>query len=247
MSTVMKKKVITSILIVVVYTIVTFASDTNSKPLDAEILDAACNHFLQYNQAYLTHTHKPLIILFSACAGMGKTTIAAELQKRLQLIKFDAWEARIFLRDRQYFDRNAPDEEKITRFVACFTYFLKQVKTMNNKAILFDESIDRQEPHPPLYDRIAKIAQEHDYPIFLIKIQVPKDIAFQRLQKREQHDKHTLAHLMERFESYYQAYSDFPGDRVDFILENEEEHQEKKDDILKIELINTLKDRIAYE
>lgn len=176
---------------------------------------------IKKNEEYTQHKKKPHLILLSGCAGMGKSTVANGLQKQTGMLMFDAYGSREVMRDNKYFHVSMHPKEKVAKFLACFTFFIDKVKKeLPNNAIIFDESIDRKDP--PLYTLVAEIAKQHQLPIFLIRLEVPKQIAFSRLMNREKNSEENIEHFKEHFDEYYRVYEGFkPLQKFDHYLSNE--------------------------
>lgn len=193
--------------------------------LDKSILQGICYYNIDQNSAYIEVERKPLIVLFSGCAGMGKSTLAQEMQQTHKMMLFDAYENRVQLKEKyNAFHVDLPVEEKVNKFLSCFNYFLIEVKkSISNKAIIFDESIDRKEP--PLYEKIAYIAQSRAFPLCVIRLEVPRALAFKRLMDRECNNDESKKHFEQHFNAYYDVYESFDTSRVHYFVTNDTESQ----------------------
>lgn len=200
--------------------------------LNPAVLEAVTAHHLDQDKEYLDVHRAPLLILFSGCAGMGKTTTAQTIQRIHKTLCFDAFDTRVVLRNKyQLFHENLPAEERVSKMLACFGHFLAKVKeTIPNKAVIFDESIDRQEPKPALFERMQAIAQSHAFPLFVIRLQVPREIVCKRLMRREEQSAHNTEHFKARFDMYYDLYEAFDTSRVHYFLDNSAESEKSLSD-----------------
>lgn len=194
--------------------------------LDMSVLQKICNYNIDQNSVYIAVERKPLLVLFSGCAGMGKSTLAQEMQQTHKMMLFDAYENRVQLKEKyNVFHGGLPVEEKVNKFLSCFNYFLLEVqKSIPNKAIIFDESIDRKEP--PLYEKIAYIAQSRAFPLCVVRLEVPRAIAFKRLMDREHNNDENKKHFEQHFNAYYDVYESFDTSRVHYFVTNDTESKQ---------------------
>lgn len=217
--TVVKKLVILSFILCPFFS---FGMETESMGayVDPSLLDKLYEYTMQQNQQYCETAHQPLLIMISGCAGMGKTTLAKLLQERLQLLRFNGDDTRIFLKEQGYFDVRMPIETKLGRVLTGFSDFMKKVnEDVPNKSIIFDESIDRE--YPAAYDLVSQIVEGYQCPKFVVRLEVAEEAAFARILEREQNNFTNRTHFEQHFKEYYRSYEKFNPDYVDFSLNNE--------------------------
>ena len=176
-------------------------------------LYAESNQFLPVFEEHVTSlhhlevAHPPSAIAFSATPGMGKTTIANELEKRLQGVRLSSDTARKLLR-KHGINPNAIDPTtKQTAFIAYMAYFLQEhVKRSVNHLIIFDMSVDRQ------YSLLAA----HSKNLFVIRLVVPRPVVEERIRKREDTPDAYLKHM----DKWFSDYDAFDEKRVNFFFDN---------------------------
>ncbi len=201
-----------------------FATLPPESLLNTSLLNTVYDYTLQANEGYVDVPHAPLIIMFSGSAGMGKTTAAKKLQKELNILRFNGDDTRNFLKTKNSFHVSQPPEVKMGKILNCFSHFVANVhEKLPNHAIIFDESIDRQKP--PVYDIVSKIAEQYEYPQFVIRLKVAKKVAFDRIMRREQNIPENTEHYKKNFDAYYQVYEDFDTNVVNYFLESKDSEE----------------------
>ncbi len=211
--------------------------------VDHSVLELVHKYNIEKNKEYTQKINQPQLILLSGCAGMGKSTVANGLQKQTGMLLFDAYGSREVMRENNCFHVSMTAKKKVAKFLTCFTFFIDKVKEeLFNNAIIFDESIDRKEP--PLYTLVSEIAKQHQLPIFLIRLNVPKQIAFKRLMEREKDSKENVEHFEKHFDGYYKVYEEFGLEKsFDYVQNNASDDSKKCVDT---ELVDKVKKRIEF-
>jgi protein-tyrosine phosphatase/predicted kinase len=121
----------------------------------------------------LQHKERPnpkCLILFSGTPGMGKTTIAKELEERFQAIRLSTDEARDFLRK-----NNLPLSLADSYIEWCLQ---KVAEELPNHLIILDRSVDRT------YETYRQFASLYGYETFLIRMDVERSIVEERIEHR---------------------------------------------------------------
>ena len=219
----MKNQIILSILICSSFVFQSFGMEPES--VDPAMLRRVYDYTLEENKEQINAERNPLIIMLSGCAGMGKTAVAKWLQKKLNLLRFNGDDTRVFLRYKcDYFHPSLPAKTKVGRVLSCFSDFVTKIKEKPNKAVIFDESIDRA--NPPIFNMVSKIAKQLNFPTFVIRLLVSKSVALARILAREHNlsdERHREArkHFDKHFDTYYGLYETFDSKNVDISLDNE--------------------------
>jgi predicted kinase len=170
-------------------------------PLEATYEAVFAEHVLMLN--HLEVPHSPKVITFSATPGMGKTVIAKKLETALQAIRLSSDDARKLLR-----------KHNETDLSAYLGYVVQELnKRSPNHLIILDMSIDRE------YNNLETIAAKEGYKLFIIRLNVPRQIAEERIKSREPNPEAYLKHM----DKWYQDYLAFPQSKANFILDNSQE------------------------
>jgi len=173
----------------------------------------------------LDKTNPPLMLLFSATPGMGKTTIATKIAAALSALKITVDDARRLLiqhaipmqGQRRYQDLSI--EEKIACIVEYLDQFIKEIRKISgNRFIIIDDTINQW------YGQIQRIADKHAMPTFLIRLVVSKATACERIREREANPQEYLASM----DHWYQLYENFNAGPFDYLFCNEHKFDEKQ-------------------
>jgi predicted kinase len=180
-------------------------------PLDNVIQE----HKLQLHN--LDKIHKPLLILFSATPGMGKTTIAKQLEDEFSAIRITLDEGRILMKKYNLYPITGTEQDKIDCIMNYANMLLRSLqKTSKNQFIILDASVDR------MYSKISAIAAEHQFPTFLIQVKTSKKTAIRRIKAREKNPEGYLANI----DRWYKDYLAFDSKYIDYSIENDVDGKE---------------------
>jgi predicted kinase len=162
----------------------------------------------------LDKVNPPLMLLFSATPGMGKTTIATKIQDALGAVKITVDDGRKLLikhaipikGDIPYLSLSI--EEKIAYIVEYLDQLINEIGRISaNKFIIIDDSVNQW------YDQIKSIADKHAMPTFLIRLTVSKATAIERIKQRERHPQGYLD-AMDRWFHFYEKLDEHLFDYV---------------------------------
>ena len=145
---------------------------------------------------------KKLMIVFSGTPGMGKTTIATQLEEKFQAIRISSDNVRAIMIEN--------GSRNWTWLEDYLLWSLKQVALHSpNKLIILDRSIDR--PYPTY----IQFAKTFGYELFLIRIQVDKGLLKKRIKERgttHSSAKTLLKQLNHRWTEYKLSEDNYPAD-----------------------------------
>ena len=145
--------------------------------------------------------HAPFIITFSATPGMGKTTVAKQLESELFALRISSDTARALLTK-----HSLKPSETLRDYLQ---YMLKQLEqTSPNHLIILDMSVDRE------YKLIADAAQKQNIPLFVIRLDVTKEEAASRILKSKPKPDAYLKHL----DKWFKDYQAFNPSNISFTL-----------------------------
>jgi len=160
----------------------------------------------------LNKTNPPLLILFSATAGMGKTTIATMLENKLSGIRITLDQVRLLMKKHTIYPITGTEQDKISYVMYYFdTLLFTLQKNSNNQLIILDDTVDR------MYQEIVTVASHYQYPTFLIRIKVSKETAIRRIKSRESDPAEYLSNI----DRFYKDYLLFNQKYVDYSIDNE--------------------------
>jgi len=126
-------------------------------------------------EKYKNFDQPKLVICFSGIPGSGKTTLAAELEKKLKAIRVSNDDIRSVIESDAVTNRDQREDLK-EKFL---DWFFVEVKKWPNGTILLDSGIDR---------RYLELKQRfNDYKFFVISIEISKELAIERLKARQGH------------------------------------------------------------
>lgn len=166
----------------------------------------------------LDKVNPPLMILFSATPGMGKTTLATNIQNVFDAVKITVDDARKLLvkhaipvrGDSTY--KSLPIEEKIECIVNYLDQLIQEIrKTSKNQFFIIDDSVNQW------HDKIQRIADKNGMQTFLIRLDVSKAKAIERIKQREQDPQGYL----DAMDTWYYFYQQFDAHLVDYVFCNE--------------------------
>lgn len=156
---------------------------------------------------HLEISNPKVLILFSGTPGMGKSTVAKELEQRFSAVRISSDEGRNHLSNNGL-SRGLSDEY--------MKWFLEKVVSQTpNQCFILDRSIDR---HFSFYESFAK---KHGFQIFVIRMDVSKEILTKRIIDRKKSVEAYLSHL-HKYMADYDAFNQ--THEVDFVFNNDEEH-----------------------
>lgn len=149
------------------------------------------------NLPYLEEPHDRFLVVFSGTPGMGKTTVAKEIEKRFHGVRICADEVRAIIRE-----LGKSDEEPYFRISVeeYFPWLLRKLdKEYPNHLLILDRSIDRQ------YDTYLPFTQKFSYPVFLIRLNISREVARERIRQRGIE----VEWFLERFDKFWEDYERF--------------------------------------
>ncbi len=149
-------------------------------------------------------------IFFSATPGMGKTMIAKKLELELKAIRVTLDDGRIFLRQNSLYPIFGSDIDTMIYYLNRLLLQLK--KTSKNHLIIIDDTVDS------MYEYMCSIAKKFNSRTFLIKLDVSKKTAIERIKSREVNPKGYLNNI----DHWYDEYLKFDQKYVDYVLDNED-------------------------
>jgi len=118
-----------------------------------------------------------VIICFSGIPGAGKTTIAKKIEKKYQAVKTNNDDVREVMKKLEIKDNCY---QKLIDYQA---WLIPKIAKGKNKIIIIDASIDRK------YKEVFKLSQSLNYKLFIIKIDIPKNLVKERIKKRNKNYK----------------------------------------------------------
>ena len=119
---------------------------------------------------YLNVPHKKLVICFSGFAGSGKTYIAKIIEKEYKAVRIRSDDIRKIVIDMKI--------KEIDDVTYGYIEWLCKNWKFKNKLIILDMGIDRK------YKETFKIFRKKKYKIFIIRLNVSKKTAYERVFER---------------------------------------------------------------
>jgi len=144
-----------------------------------------------------TELEKPqLIIAFSGIPGAGKSRLSKMLEERYHGVRVGNDSIRAILHHQEF---SLSDEEKET-FLQDYNEFFIRNYPFTNKLLILDKSMDRQ------YKRFFPVFDELGLKHFIIRIEIGKEEAIQRILNREEIDPNYLRTNMERWQREFEDF-----------------------------------------
>ncbi|MCB1114108.1 MAG: hypothetical protein KDK62_05065 [Chlamydiia bacterium] len=155
---------------------------------------------------HLDVENPPIMVLFSGTPGMGKSTVAKELESVFKGIRFSTDETRIMFREEGVEFSHLPDYSE---------YVLRRLNAVSpNRFIILDRSTDRS------FDRLEAFMQELETPYFLIRMIVPREIVEERILSRGINPEGNLR-ILDNCWKDYEAFNE--THTFDYLFDNKEE------------------------
>lgn len=149
--------------------------------------------------SYLDESNPKIIVLFSGTPGMGKTEIAKKLEEQLHGIRISSDEVRYIMK------KDKIKDEKLLN-----DYLLWSLKRLSkdtpNHLFIMDRSIDRT------YDHYVNFAKNFGYELFLVRINVDKNVVEERIKQRGANVNTLLYRLNDRWDEYVNSTDKYPAD-----------------------------------
>lgn len=171
------------------------------------ILDKYSEHLKNINI-----NHKKLIICLSGIPASGKTHIAKVLEEKYNAVRVENDEIRRVIK------KIMPDTDRDERqeILQEFLIWLISNYKYKNGLIILDSSIDRK------YDAVREIASENGFGIFVIKVNVSREVAEKRARGRN-NGKEDM-HFTKEIGRWIRENEDFARKgKIDIIVENNDE------------------------
>ncbi len=152
----------------------------------------------------LEKSNSPLIICFSGSPGMGKTTVAKELEQHYSAVVISSDQIRA-LKSSTSLTKESTNESD-------YFYFLMDHLPKKNGMFILDMSIDRT------YKELLPWASKNNIPVFIIQIELSKEEAINRIKQRNRkNDSSSLENIDHTFDDYQKFYKNVG---IDFYLDN---------------------------
>lgn len=166
-----------------------------------------------------------LIVFLSGAFGMGKTTVSKQLENNFQAIRLNGDHMRDLLTSAGI------SKDKIDEY---FLYCMHRLHSLSyNRFYIVDRCYENNEEY------YRYLTDEFGLPTFLIRLEVPKKIAMQRIISRN----FGVNYLLSNFEESYAKYMD-AGQRLyfDYVLDNSQEGILENE-----ELMEKIADRFRFQ
>ena len=189
----------------------TFSSPTSSdeslKPENEVFKKVFQKHVLLLNN--LEKENRPLFILFSGPPGIGKSTLAKVLEKKLSAIRISSDEARSFFKDAE---STSAQNLSYSDDYALYIFNILN-NTSKNHLYIFDMSCDRK------YDFIKYISELYHYPLFVIRLTLPYEEIRQRIIQRETQKDNDPENYLKFLDCWYEDYQKFNEKKCDYFID----------------------------
>lgn len=156
--------------------------------------------------------NSPLIISFSATPGMGKTTLSKILEEKLSAVRISSDEARILFKkngrvlEKEGFVLNARLLEEY------FSYLIYRLQDVSkNYLLILDMNLSAFN-----YKKLIGLTNKFEIPLFLIRLELSKEEAINRISLREMENKESYLKFMDK---WYNDYLDFDILKCDYFLD----------------------------
>jgi predicted kinase len=165
---------------------------------------------------HLQKENSPGIIAFSAVPGMGKTRIAKHLEMRLEAVRLSSDQMRTLLKNHQINPEKRDEATHQRELDHYLQYCLARLDAMHpNKLYVLDMSVDRT------WGQIHALASQKEIPMFLIRVDVHREVVEKRLKEREGPQESAYLKYMD---SWYRDYESLNKHHpADFTFDNNEE------------------------
>lgn len=176
---------------------------------------------------YLDEENPRCLILFSGAPGMGKSTVALHLEGELHALRISSDEIRTLLQ------QNDLPIKLINEYLRFSLAELQKISS--NRTIILDTSVDRT------YDEYTAFAQKNDYGTFLIRMQLSRQDAEERIRNRDEGNADAILNgadvLWKDYELFGRRYS------PDYVFDNATKSQKLATKQL-VDLEKTLKTKL---
>ena len=164
-------------------------------------------HILNIN--HLEKENNAIIILFSGTPGMGKTTISKILEENLSGIRICSDEVRRIFLDMHLDPGEIPKDNNLNNIEEYLIYLFHVLdNTSKNHLFILDMSCDRS------YNSMKHLAEIYNYPLFVIRLQLPYEETKNRITLREKNPEKYLKF----FDVWYNDYKNFDESKWDYLL-----------------------------
>lgn len=140
------------------------------------------------NTAY---ENRQLIIAFSGVPGSGKSTISRQIKERYNGVLMGNDRVRVIIEHSKTLSTNPEEDERLLQDYN--EHFLRKYSFIN-KLLILDKSLDRQ------YTRFFPIFEELRLKYFVIRLEIEKGEAIERIMKRKTEDPVFVRTTMERWQ-----------------------------------------------
>lgn len=185
----------------------------------ATSLSAGCSACKDYAEIFAAHIETmdyldvqqdAQVISFSGTPGMGKSAVARVLEEELQAVRISSDDVRRMLRDYGYEPDRLSGNAVYTPLQVYLMYALSRIhKEYTNHCFILDSSVDRK------YLSLAELTAAMNYPLFIIRLDCPRELAEERIVATRANPEDYLKHM----DSWFADYEAFPLRRADYILD----------------------------
>lgn len=157
----------------------------------------------------LDKSNKKMLFLFSGVPGSGKSFIARRLEERYHGIRINNDDIREIIIN-EVLPKIEGREFDVQQTLEFYLNHLLQKLPENNGFLILDSSIDRK------LDLVLEYANQKGFKIFLIRIDLPKDIIVKQIKQRAERDPlKILSELDSKIEDHERI---FPSISVDYSI-----------------------------
>jgi len=171
----------------------------------------------QYKLKNLKHYNKKIIICISGVAGAGKSTLAAEIERKFAGVRVSNDDIRHIIDQLSLAKSSDLKQQLLQDYLA--QYLMPRLSKEANGLIILDSSIDRK------YDEVREVSERLGYNLFVIALKVPKDEIMSRIKNRDK-SKHNYQDYFDNLDRWFDDNRVFL-DRVtpDFAIDNTDYRQ----------------------